>query len=43
MIHGLMVGVPLTITAIITYIATGNFSALFEMAKLTFSAIFKLF
>ena len=43
MIHGLLVGLPLTITAIVTYIVTGDWTALFEMAKLTVLAITQMF
>jgi len=43
MIHGLLVGLPLTITAIVTYIITGDLPALTNMVKLTIAAIVQLF
>jgi len=43
MIHGLLVGLPLTLTAIVTYIVTGDWPALLNMAKLTVLAIIQLF
>lgn len=43
MIKGFMVGLPLTLTAIVTYIITGDLPALMNMVKLTIAAIVQLF